>query len=170
MTIKKGDHRIVITLPLLGIAIKIPLIGVISVLFDLTKEAKKMKTQKIIRKMTLPLDCHLGYKSILFYGVLCNLMEFFFFVRTRNKFCQPTYFSLFGLINIQKLGSPCKIKECDLWQFLFTTTEGKIWDDIRVFSFAKNFCSNSGIIKITNYGNQRTRRIIEEYGHKLANA
>jgi len=35
-------------------------------------------------------------------GILSNWLEFYYYIRTRNSFLIPTYFSFLGLINIQK--------------------------------------------------------------------
>lgn len=48
----------------------------------------------------------------LFGNMIINFNEFIFYLLFRPNFCLPTYFSFFGLFNIQKRG----INVVDVWQ------------------------------------------------------
>lgn len=42
------------------------------------------------------------FSEFLFAGIMTNWNEYRFYRRTKNPFLMPSYFSLFGLFNIQR--------------------------------------------------------------------
>lgn len=70
---------------------------------ELSRHLKKSVKKNLSRGLrVLP---HRRYEFValnveMFGGFMANWSEFIFFVKTRNKFLLPTYFSFFGLINI----------------------------------------------------------------------
>jgi hypothetical protein len=44
-------------------------------------------------------------------GVFSNWLEFYYYLKTRNDFLVPTYFSFFGLVNVQKQIVKIKIRD-----------------------------------------------------------
>lgn len=79
----------------------------------------------------------------LFENMVINLQEFIFFLIVRPKFCLPTYFSFFGLFNIQKKGE-------------IITEQGE-----SVYNGAKNFEANTLSYLLKNYSKE-----LEEKNHK----
>ena len=155
MKIKKGTDRIVVAFPLLGIVVKIPIIHFIRLFSVLTTE-----------KGEFPLYWKY-WKMKIFSGLISNWNEFRFYWRTRNPFLQPTYFSIFGLLNIQRYGEPCNLQIVDLWCQLHELTDGSVFDDSHHFANPNNFCFYKGKLRISDYGSQRSHRVIMKYGERI---
>ena len=149
MKIRKGGYRIAILFPTAKLTIKIPRIYF--------KEAFKQRTWK-------------ARAHYLFWGILLNWWEFVFYLKTRHSFLQPTFLSLFGLLNIQRYGD--KIPQ-EMWQELFqslwTATKKEIKQDLHHFGESENFCLDRkrGIIRMLDYGHPTTQAIIQKWGHRL---
>lgn len=111
----------------------------------------------------------LGPRTFLFRGLLENSREFYFFCKYQSQFLLPTYFSLFGLLNIQKKGK--KEVETDLrkilWSQMVQITEGEVWKDEHHFSNPKNFCNENGKLKIMDYGSPYAQGVLEKYADKI---
>ena len=165
MKIKKGHYRIVLVLPFLGIAIKFPIVHVLGTMKTVFFLAKEMKWKTIRMLFTFKSD--LGFRKRLFGGILDNWREFTFFLKTRHPFLQPTYFSFFGLFNVQKVSEQCDIKYVDLWCQLYELTNGRVWDDSHHFENPDNFCFRDGKLRMLDYGSSRTHRVVIEYGQKI---
>ncbi len=159
MMISKGRNRLVFIFPSLGLALKFPLIHVVHAVRQFTAYGfhnsfpKKMKT--------IP--------EHLFKGIGDNWREFRFYIKTRHAFCQPTYFSLFGLVNVQRAGRHCGLPMENLWQEIITVTSGVASVDAHHFSNPLNFCHKGGHLRILDYGHLKTQAIIRQYGDTLAN-
>ena len=109
MKICKGTTRIVIQIPALGIAIKIARIylgrtikGVFNRCFD--RRVKTGRLHLLLSYFVYPPVVQGGLWNNLLWGILNNWREFRFYITTRHPLLQPTCFSLFGLVNIQKYG------------------------------------------------------------------
>ena len=164
MQIKKGTWRIAILLPELNIAIKLPRIY----LRNAWKIIKKILTSKTWLRWQLFVNTvysEISLKQWLFRGIVENWQEFCFYQKTRHLFCVPTYFSLFGLFNIQKLGTEPKINNRDLhYQFVILTSNkarGHHYDNNANFSY------QNGKLQILDYGAPRVQKVVIEFGNLL---
>lgn len=168
MEIRTGETRIVVLLPLLGLAIKFPKIHPFKA-FGLFRQLMKRDNRwELLRKYwKFPPRAVGAFKYLLTRGILCNWQEFKFYSQTRNPLLHPTYFSLFGLLNIQAIGQPCGLKDVDLWCQLYELTEGKVFEDSHCFANPRNFCLSSGKLKITDYGSEGSQNVILAYGQKI---
>ncbi len=173
MQIKKGQDRIVFIFPLIGIVIKFPIIHFFRV-FRRTYcvlrgdgKNKKEKWEWIKEHLTYPIEAYFGFKGLLFRGLVANWREFWFYLKTRHSFLQPTYFSLFGLLNIQRYDEPCRLQNVDLWCQLYEMTNGQVFDDSHHFENPHNFCFHNGKLRMLDYGSRRTWGVISNYGAKI---
>lgn len=95
--------------------------------------------------------------AILYYffnGVLANLEEYRFYNRYPNKQIAPTFFSFFGLVNIQAKGTP--IKRYDLPNCPFREFAGTEID----LSNVQHFGWIEGRICLLDYGNGQVNNLL----------
>lgn len=167
MKITKSESRLVVVLPELGIVIKFPIIHLVigSRVFwnDLSKKGNRLHDELL--RYTIEMDGSL--KRLLFKGIVDNWREWRFYQRTRHPFCQPTYLSLFGLLNIQRFAHPCTLQDIDLWCQLHELTKGAVFKDLHHFTNPNNFCLNSGGLRILDYGGLKTQEVVQEFGNEI---
>ena len=164
MKIAKGKWRIVFVFPWFGIVIKIPVIR----FYEGIKPFLKPKEWKRLKGRTVLLKLMIKYRRpFLFGGLVNNWNEFWFYLKTRNPFLQPTYFSFFGLFNIQRYGEPCNLPIIDLWKCLYKITNGEVFEDSHTFGDPNNFCFYNGKLRIVDYGSRRTHPVIRRYGKRI---
>ncbi len=108
-----------------------------------------------------------GFKGLLFRGIIANWSEFRFYRHTRHPFCEPTYFSLFGLFNVQRYGKICKLDSANLWSQLYRLTKGDVFKDSHCFVNPRNFSFNDGKLRIVDYGSAESREVIISHGAKI---
>lgn len=107
-------------------------------------------------------------------GILANVNEFRYFVfNSRNPLMVPTYFSLFGLVNIQPLVIP-KAKGYGankIWNLCYAATDIEnemrdcdthAWED-QNFTQAKD-----GTIALFDYGSSRAWPMVKKYGDRFS--
>src|SRR5690606_27796469 len=82
---------------------------------------------------------HLGVRGPLFLGVVTNWNEFKFYRNSKHELLQPTYVSLFGLVNIQRYGEPCTLDKERLWERVFAVVGDQLWCDGHHFRNPENF-------------------------------
>lgn len=181
MLIKKGNTRIVWLLPLFGIAIKFPrfylkitYLYLIRYVFPSLKYDGWKKT--FLTHVGVDPDLLGSVFGNLFGGIYHNWSEFLFFLRTRHGFCQPTYFSLFGLVNIQKLGEQMDlgwVYEKEWWwnrvyhRFLVPILEKSKYSDGHHFFNQNNFTFYKGKLFLLDYGSRVTRKILMKQREEL---
>ncbi|MFH1111816.1 MAG: hypothetical protein V1712_01960 [Patescibacteria group bacterium] len=128
MQIKKGQDRVVVLFPYLGIAVKLPIIRFWLAVRLLYRNIKSGKWEHLKKDWQRPIEERSGFKGLLFRGLAANWGEFRFYWQTRNPFLQPTYLSL-GFVNIQRYDEPCNLQNVDLWYQLHELTNGDVFDD-----------------------------------------
>ncbi len=148
MEIKKGNDRIVI---LIGIfAIKFP-----NILDAMKNQHKRPVWRGILRK------------------IWKNWQEFIFYQKHRHPFCVPTYFSFFGLFNIQRRTPDLPLPMVKaLWEGMVIITN----DQFQELGFSGhtlthdiNFGLYQGKCVIRDYTKFRDQQFILEFGEKLQN-
>ena len=157
MQVKTGSDRVVFLFPALGIAVKFPIIHFV-VAWELLFGGLKKYGWKLIG----------GVLNLLFRGLADNWMEVWFYVRTRNPFLQPTYFSLFGIFTVQRYGKPCPFRDIDLKHQLEELTDGRAREDGHHFFDSQNFTFSQGALRMIDYGNKRARGVIADYGVRIS--
>jgi len=158
MYTRRGKNRFVIVFPKLGIAVKLPLVHAI-------RAARDFLTYGF--KPPFPGEYNKSLTEHLFKGMGDNWREFTYYLRTRHPFLHETYFSLFGLFNIQRAGVPCGRSMQELWTEIDSLTSGDAFADAHHFANVSNFCHVGDHLKIIDYGHPKTQEIIDKYGSKL---
>ncbi|OGG93353.1 hypothetical protein A2609_01525 [Candidatus Kaiserbacteria bacterium RIFOXYD1_FULL_47_14] len=172
MQIRKGNDRIVFVFPSLGIVVKLPIVHFFfaarcswQMFFHCGAKGRRWKILK--RYLEFPTKNMSSFRWFLFRGLSANWNEFRFYRKTKNPFLQPTYFSLFGLLNIQRFDEPCQLEETGFWWQLLELTNGKVSDDGHHFEEPRNFCFHNGKLRILDYGSRRTHDVVLQYGTKI---
>ncbi len=107
----------------------------------------------------------------LYAGIMANRQEWKFSRRNKNPFIMPTYFSLFGLFNIQKRG-----KEIDFWDdsgvwcYVYDNSqnENQPWCDGHSLASIENYCLDERKLKIVDYGSRFLEPFLEVNGERLS--
>jgi hypothetical protein len=163
-----GSDRIVLIVPSLRLAIKIPLFHFIEATKPFFSRGPSVKMLKYLKHyISWPIEVYGSFRRYIFNGLVSNWNEFILYQETHSPFIQPTYFSLFGLINIQLYGDPCQLQDVDLWCQLYGLTNGEVFDDSHHFANHHNFCFHNGILRMIDYGSRQSHGVIIKYGKKI---
>lgn len=105
-------------------------------------------------------------------GIMANYHERQFYKRTKNPFVMPTYFSFFGLFNIQKRGK--KIDFWDMygiWGYVYHNSQNpnQPFCDGHTLADPKNYCTDNGKLKLVDYGNRQVAEFLKINGENLYN-
>ena len=166
-----GENRIVLLFPVLKVAVKLPRIRIVwaSSIF------KRLIQRACGKEVPLPMNVRGCLFNILLRGITDNWGEFWFFLRTRHPFALPTYFSLLGLLNVQRVGEKLdKTTRENLWGQLHDLTSefpirigSCLYRDSHHWQNVGNFCFWRGRLQILDYGSRRTQELIIAYGNKI---
>ena len=167
MKIHKGTNRMTLILPRWGVVVKFPLIHLGKASTLIFKQVRAGRWDAIRFEWSRPVDALIESKKLLFLGIVANRNEFAFYQETKNPFLQPTYFSFFGFLNIQKMGEPCTVPEVEWWRILQKITNEDVYDDPPHFSDPQNFCFSGGAIKMVDYGSSRCHEVVKNHGLKI---
>ena len=183
MNIHHGTTRTVITIPSLGIAIKVAQIHPILFLRRLKNGLKLVKEHESVmatlcymqRRESVGMDLFLKH---LFGGFVSNLMEWWFSIRHGISFVAPTYFSC-GLFSIMASVRALKLIPDSDGEYLFSTERALLSEVRKVVSTEMieddkhhwmNLC-NFGILRgrfvMCDYGSSKTRAILRDHAHQL---
>lgn len=171
MLIKKGSTRIVFLFPALGVVVKLPIVYVNSAYRSmkviLLRICKKQMSRTQIYSLIGHPDIKISIMGNLFGGIYNNLSEWTFFLRTRHGFCYPTYFSFFGLCNIQKYGE--QLKDDFVWADIFYEYVSPITQEMDRHHWAtpSNFTRRGNKLYLLDYGSKRTREILIKFRNQL---
>jgi len=166
MRLRKGRSRIVLVFPSLGIAIKIPFIHFISGIHFLLLMAREGHLRWEWNRSMESME---SSKELLFKGIADNWREYWFFIKSRNPFLLPSYFSFFGLFNIQQVGQVCTTESSVLWRQLVELTAGATSKSSHHFVNPENFCFVGKKLRILDYGSPRVQQVISKFGIKITN-
>jgi len=164
--VRKGRNRIVFVFPYLGIVVKIPVMRLWKPLYYSYHDIMRGKWRSLKRDWSAPIE-HEVYRGYIFLGILKNWREFWFYLKTKHQFLQPTYFSLFGLFNVQKYGEECRLSADIFWPQFIKITNWQVFEDGHHFSNEKNFCLSKDKLHLVDYGSSKTQKIVLEYGQKF---
>jgi len=175
MKICKGLTRITVQLPRAGIVVKFPHLYpslAFGYFWESFFELWKTRGWRIARKIVLGNDIEVMGTVLWCFGagIAGNWSEFIFYLKTRHGFCQPTFFSFFGLFNIQKYGQPLGDDDDKLprfyWYELYPTLGSKAVDG-HTWLDADNFIRDRGGLRIVDYGGRKTRELLIGHRFKL---
>lgn len=177
MKIVRGQSRIVMILPKIGVVIKFPKIEFKMLFLDLKiiimhKDKVDAFKSFFLEPMKYNSETYPSYfYYYAFCGISSNWNERQFYKRTKNPFLQETYFSLFGLVNVQKLGFQLNQEDSfRKWNFqdqIDRLTNEQARKDKHHWFGPTNFCIEDGKLKIFDYGTTTCEKIIEQYGEKV---
>lgn len=162
MKTKKGQTRIVIILG--GLVIKFPRIDIYYFFKTLHYWFKKGEILKNIRTTTYD---KVEVKYYLLKGITNNWSEFLFYQKTKHPFLMPTFFSLFGLLNIQKAGPILQMDGRPFFNAIDKIINKGSWKGGHTFSNPENFCWTNNHLKIVDYGDTQVQSVIKKHGHKI---
>lgn len=103
----------------------------------------------------------------LLKGLIENWHEYKIYRETRSSFLVPTYFSLLGLVNIQKRGESFEMEGVNMWLQMLLLSNKEIWDNPHHFAEPANFSKTNGHLQMLDYGSPRCHRVIRKYGEKM---
>lgn len=171
MKLKKGTSRIVLVLPALHIVVKLPVIrlrAAIEIFIDHLKRPSWLYQELFVFEVSA---MH-TIKWCLFFGIVSNWREFWFYQTTKHPFVTPTYFSLLGLVNIQRFEEQISRTSVDrnlFWHNLYILTDGEVMKDSHHFDDPQNYCLVDGKLKLIDYGNWRAQEVVQKYGLRIFN-
>lgn len=176
MRIKRGTSRLVICLPKLGLVIKLPLakpfvfVHLVIRAIRMGWRSKDMKRWlKWVVWLGTDTDVFVNIRYTLLNGIYQNWQEYRLWRRTRSSFLEPTFVSLFGLINVQKYGEQfTEISEGALWSQLLELSDGAVWSNGHHFANSKNFSFRDGTIRMLDYGGRGIEEVVVQYGENIA--
>ena len=155
MEIRRGSYRTVFVLK--KIVVKIP-----KQIYPWLKMFFKWLPRMIIAGR---LKRHIRY---CFESVFENWSEFVFYRKNKSyKLLVPTYFSAFGLINIQRYCEPLKMSHHDVWCQLLEKCGDVVWKDSHAFSNIDNFGVHEGKIQMVDYGSEETQEVLAICAEKI---
>lgn len=167
MKTAQGRNRFVVIVPRLGIAIKFAKINVFKALKKLLLNPLKAEKGRKLARLKFQLfnsdfQAFKNFRYYLFRGIRNNLNERKFYQQTKHPILQPTYFSFFGLFNIQKASKvPLKNGEGSCWQFFVLV---KINNGYHTFQNPDNFCLEKNRIAILDYGDLNVQKTLLQFG------
>lgn len=159
MKIKAGQDRLVVVMPEIGIAVKIPIVHIWLAMKMIRNDGWECLRHSAAARHSP--------RYYLFKGIIANWSEFTFYQKTRNPFVQVTYFSLVGMFNIVRVDDPCQLDKKILRKQLYEITEGAISRDGHHFNNPDNFCFRDGKLKMLDYGSPATQQIATKYGESI---
>lgn len=117
-------------------------------------------------------ECYGTIAICLMGGIMANYQEWKFYRKTKNVFVMPTYFSLFGLLNVQKRGQ--KITFWDgvgVWYYIHENSQNhhQPFCNGHTLSEIDNFCLDSGHLRMVDYGSRDVEPFLKLNGEKLYN-
>lgn len=134
-----------------------------------------IESEKLMQMKRYPArryEAHGTIENCLFGGIMANWQERKFYSQTKHFFVIPTYFSLFGLINIQKKGMPITSwNNVQMWNYILDNCQNKHqpFCDFHTLYEINNFCLDDKHLKIVDYGSRNLQPFIELNGEKLYN-
>lgn len=165
---EKGEDRFVVVFPSLKVALKFPRIHLFTGVMSLYRHVKRGNWNDLVFAWQMSIDVPmLGYKRLLFRGLVVNWREFVFYRRAQHPFLQPTYVSFFGLMNVQRADEMLVADKKLFWRQMREITNDRVYDDPHHFENPDNFCLNEGTLRILDYGSLRTYKVVIRCGKKI---
>lgn len=169
MNIHHGSSRIVITFG--NLAFKFPKIRILRPLKDVYGICSNQSVYRFsLLRGYLTQDINAsscpGPLYYLFYGIVSNWREWRFWVKHRHTFCEPTHFSLLGLVNLQRVASGLNTANEKFWEEM-KQVKGYDWADGHHFSNPKNFSLRGKKLCIVDYGSPETQVAILRHGEAI---
>lgn len=169
MKIKKGSNRLIIIFPKLGFVIKFAIIRWWGIYRNISYCLRHWFTDG---KETLKIiwgfepQAQLSLRGYFVKGFLDNLSERHFYKNTKNPLLRPTFFSFFGIFNIQKFGRPCVCDKRCFHSQMVKIIGGGVFKDPHHLE-PQNFCWQNNLLQMIDYASPKVQKIIREFGVKI---
>lgn len=113
---------------------------------------------------------YLSIHRYLFKGIIDNWLEYVFFIKSRHVIIVPTYFSFFGLFNIQARAHEFDGKKFrqKCWGVLGEITDWEVFNASHEFSSVSNYGIYNRRLRLFDYGNKRAQVVIVKYSKELS--
>lgn len=162
------ESRFVVLVPRLGISIKLPRIHTREILTELKILIRRKQWRELCIFLFSSVYQTNSLSNLLFRGVLANQSEFEFYYETRNPFVWPTYYSLWGILNIQGIGRNIERAEMiEVFKIVIETSGDEI-EDWHIFVNEENYrLSSEGKIYLAHYATQNCQHVLAKYGTEL---
>lgn len=175
MFIKRGTSRLVVCLPEWGLVIKLPRPRPLSFIRNTAHAVRRAYRCRQMRwiEWSLRLDHNndndlMGnIRYTLLNGIWHNWQEWRLWGGTRSRFLEPTYFSLLGLVNIQRYGEDLRVSDIGLWAQMVEFSEGAVWSNAHHFGDPSNFSYRGGIVRMRDYGGRGVAEVVKKYGETI---
>lgn len=160
MVVHYGSTRIVVLVPTLGIALKIPRVDM--------QHCQWKSTKHWMLSWQNPASNWHG----LLKGVAANIREWFFWKRTRHSLLWPTIGSLAGVVNVQRIAppfSPTLIEHSIRMSIAFGYEPFEVVGvpDGHVFEEAGNFTMVGSALYLLDYGDTYTHEVVQRWGTQI---
>jgi len=139
-------------------------------------ENDRLKREALM-KMSIPklrfyeFNCFQNIANLFLDGIMANYQERKFYRQTKNVFVMPTYFSLFGLINIQEKGDSVSFwKDSDVKKYIIDNSQNEFqpFCDSHALMDVNNFCLDRvGRLRMLDYGSRFVAPFLEINGQAL---
>lgn len=171
INIKKGAKRIVCILPLLHIVIKLPRFYLSQFFSKLLKYCLDREYRDTVKIQNTQNKTNTNYfykltKKLLLTGIISNKIEYNFWRKTHHDFLTPTYFSLLGLLNIQKHVNILSLLNITVKQktHLGGIIRNIITKNIKKTDYIKSLPISHHILNIENFGILNKEIVLCDYG------
>lgn len=159
MRVHRGQTRIVFEFERAGIVLKCP-----RTFFYMVRGVIRQypRDPRLVRPIIL--------KYIRWYvldSYLANLREWWFWVRERHPFCQPTPLSLFGFVNIQRRGAVLPFEETDHARRMGPLVWSAGRSTFHTLLNPSNFCTVGGKLRILDYGTPEVMKFVRQHGRTM---
>ncbi|MEI8223823.1 MAG: hypothetical protein WCG20_01730 [bacterium] len=187
ITTHSGNTRHAVLIHPFGICIKFPKINlfeglrklfkIIQLLFEIfvVKTKKQWELEWYVKWIIFGHYEQVVVKPVSYCwmrGIMANGNEFYYYVtNSSNPLLIPTYFSFFGLINIQPIVNPMTTHRYDLFSLFWRSTEipnemmgcdSHAWE-------SQNFTQHQdGTIALYDYASTRAWPIVKKYGPRFS--
>lgn len=162
MHISNGTSRFVVVIG--DLAFKFPKILLTRELRSLWILLRNRRWSRISVHFSHPPEALTSFQYHIVGGIISNWREFKFWQEHRHSFCEPTYCSLFGMVNVQR-ASPAytTLNDEEFWHKMCRIDEYRR-EDGHHFSNPDNFTIRDGVLRIADYGTKETQEVILRLG------
>ncbi len=170
MNIRRGRTRLVIAFPWLGFVIKLPIIH-ISLFYWNIKNILQGEWKTVMLLWRIRRTNRFSIKYQLVGGFVANRTEWTIWQKTHNQLLQPTWFSLLGVINIQKFGDPIsdvRVEWLGMHLQKATNRRSHHFSRSHTFGSSANYTNVKGNLRLLDYGDVALLPVIVRYGGKIA--
>ncbi|MEF8847286.1 MAG: hypothetical protein V5A57_02580 [Candidatus Paceibacterota bacterium] len=166
MKFKKGNKRYVVVIGT-WIAIKFPKIQFLTALRILWSTTKIGRPLMHFKRYDYTMGGSI--QNFLFAGLIENWKEFVYWKRFHFSWLAPTYFSLLGLITVQKAGKELKLENKRLlWTQIINLVGNQLYEaDDHAFASVDNYVKINETVCLVDYGSFKNENLFTKQQQRL---